>query len=70
MTRRALIVNDVRVVREMLAVQLRDCGFAEQDFAADGVEAVASSSAELASFMRSDMDKWGRVIKTAGIRPD
>lgn len=40
MTRRALIVNDVRVVREMLAVQLRECGFAEQDFAADGVEAL------------------------------
>ena len=52
------------IQRGLLAPASRD------KLAADGVEAVASSSAELASFMRSDMDKWGRVIKTAGIRPD
>jgi tripartite-type tricarboxylate transporter receptor subunit TctC len=38
--------------------------------AADGIEIVASTGAELESFMRADMAKWGAVIKTARIRPD
>ncbi|HEV7822782.1 MAG TPA: tripartite tricarboxylate transporter substrate binding protein [Burkholderiales bacterium] len=38
--------------------------------AGDGVEVVASTPAELEAFMRSDMAKWGNVIKTARIRPD
>jgi tripartite-type tricarboxylate transporter receptor subunit TctC len=38
--------------------------------AGDGVEVVASTPAELESFMRADMAKWAAVIKTAKIRPD
>jgi tripartite-type tricarboxylate transporter receptor subunit TctC len=38
--------------------------------AADGVEMVASTPAELEAFMRTDMVKWGNVIKTARIKPD
>ncbi len=38
--------------------------------ARDGVEVVASTPAELESFMRADMAKWSAVIKTAGIRAD
>ena len=39
-------------------------------FAQDGVELVASTPAELETFMRADVAKWGAVIKTAGIRVD
>lgn len=39
-------------------------------FAQDGVELVASTPAELETFMRADVAKWGAVIKTAGIRAD
>ena len=36
----------------------------------DGVEVVASTPAELETFMRADMAKWGGVIKTARIQAD
>lgn len=36
----------------------------------DGVELVASTPADLETFMRADMAKWGEVIKTARIRAD
>jgi tripartite-type tricarboxylate transporter receptor subunit TctC len=42
----------------------------KEKLAADGVELVASTSAELESFMRTDMTKWAAVIKAAGIKPD
>ena len=42
----------------------------KEKLAGDGVEVVASTPAELESFMRADMAKWGAVIKTAKIRPD
>jgi tripartite-type tricarboxylate transporter receptor subunit TctC len=32
-----------------------------------GVVVVASSPAELAAFLKREMDKWGPVIKEAGI---
>ena len=43
---------------------------AKDKLAADGVDVVASTPAELEAFMRSDMTKWGAVIKAAGIKPD
>jgi tripartite-type tricarboxylate transporter receptor subunit TctC len=43
---------------------------AKEKLAADGVEIVAGTPAELETFMRADMAKWGAVIKTVGIRPD
>ncbi len=52
------------IQRGLLAPALKD------KLAGDGVEAVASTSAELDAFMRADMAKWGKVIKAAGIRPD
>jgi tripartite-type tricarboxylate transporter receptor subunit TctC len=42
----------------------------KEKLAADGVELVAGTPAELASFMQSDMAKWAAVIKAAGIKPD
>ena len=35
-----------------------------------GVETVASTPEELAARIKSEMAKWGKVIKDAGIRPD
>jgi tripartite-type tricarboxylate transporter receptor subunit TctC len=52
------------IQRGLLAPALRD------KLAGDGIEVVASTPAELESFMRADMVKWGNVIKAARIRPD
>ena len=35
-----------------------------------GVETVGSTPEELAVRIKSEMAKWGKVIKDAGIRPD
>ena len=42
----------------------------KEKLAGDGVEAVASTPAELDAFMKADMAKWANVIKMARIRPD
>ncbi len=42
----------------------------KEKLAALGVEPVGSSSAELAAFLKSEMDKWSKVIKAAGIQPE
>jgi tripartite-type tricarboxylate transporter receptor subunit TctC len=42
----------------------------KEKLAKDGIDVVASTPAELETFMRADMAKWAGVIKTAGIRPD
>ncbi len=36
----------------------------------DGAEAVGSSPAEFAVYIRSETEKWAKVIKTAGIQPE
>ncbi|HYC47389.1 MAG TPA: tripartite tricarboxylate transporter substrate binding protein [Burkholderiales bacterium] len=38
-------------------------------FENEALQTVGSSPAELASFVRSEMAKWGNVIKAAGVRP-
>ena len=35
----------------------------------DGAEIVASTPAQFAAYIKSETDKWGRVIKAAGIKP-
>ena len=35
-----------------------------------GVTVVGSTPAELGAFLKSEMDKWGPVIKEAGIKGD
>jgi len=37
---------------------------------ADGSDPVGSSPAEFAKFLRAESQKWAKVIKSAGIRPD
>lgn len=37
--------------------------------ASEGAEIVASTPAQFASYIKSETEKWGRVIKAAGIKP-
>ena len=41
-----------------------------EQFASQGLEATPGSSAEFDGYLRSEVAKWGKVIRTAGIRPD
>jgi tripartite-type tricarboxylate transporter receptor subunit TctC len=40
-----------------------------EKLAADGVQAVANTPDEFARFLRSETDKWGKVVRGAGITP-
>ncbi len=57
-----------RLHRDLTAV-LRSAEVKER-FAADGGEAVGNSSEEFASYIRSELEKWARVAKAAGIKPE
>jgi len=39
-------------------------------FQLDGAEGVGSTPKEFAAFLKGEMQKWGKVIKDAGIKPD
>ena len=39
-------------------------------FAADGVEALGSTPEEFGAYIKSEIERWGRVIKAAGVRPE
>jgi tripartite-type tricarboxylate transporter receptor subunit TctC len=39
-------------------------------FAAQGAKGLGGTPAELAAFMKADYDKWGKVVRDAGIRPE
>ncbi|MNC87897.1 Tripartite tricarboxylate transporter family receptor [compost metagenome] len=39
-------------------------------FAAEGAESVGGSPRDFASFLKADYDKWGKVVKGVGIRPE
>ncbi|MGZ5144663.1 MAG: tripartite tricarboxylate transporter substrate-binding protein [Burkholderiales bacterium] len=39
-------------------------------FARDGTEVVATSPDEFATYMRSEVTKWAKVVKSAGIKSD
>jgi tripartite-type tricarboxylate transporter receptor subunit TctC len=41
----------------------------KERLAADGTEAVGSSPEEFAHFLRSETEKWGKVVRSAGIQP-
>jgi tripartite-type tricarboxylate transporter receptor subunit TctC len=41
-----------------------------QRLAADGAEPVGSSPEEFAAFIRSEIDKWAKVARAAGIRAE
>ena len=37
--------------------------------ASEGAEVVASTQAQFAAYMRAETEKWGKVIRAAGIKP-
>lgn len=39
-------------------------------FSADGAEPMGGSPREFADFLKADYEKWGRVVKETGIRPE
>ena len=39
-------------------------------FAAEGAEPAGGSAREFAAFVKADYDKWGKVVKAVGIRPE
>jgi tripartite-type tricarboxylate transporter receptor subunit TctC len=39
-------------------------------FASDGADALGGSASEFAAFFKTDFEKWGKVAKQAGIRPE
>ncbi len=52
-----------------VAHALQDAGMRKR-FIGDGAEPIGSSPEEFAALIRSDMAKWAKVIKDAGIRPE
>jgi tripartite-type tricarboxylate transporter receptor subunit TctC len=38
--------------------------------AGEGVDAVTSSPEEFAARVKSEMEKWGKVVRAAGIKPE
>jgi tripartite-type tricarboxylate transporter receptor subunit TctC len=55
-----------RLHKEISAVQ--DLPAVRQHFEADGAEVVRMSSAEFGTFMVTELEKWGRVLKEGGIK--
>ena len=49
------------------ALQLPDI---RERFAKDGIEPVGSTPEQFASHIRSEREKWGKVVKNAGIQPN
>ncbi len=41
----------------------------KENFASDGVEPVGNTPDEFARFLRSETDKWAKVVRGAGIEP-
>ncbi len=39
-------------------------------FAGEGAHAVGGSAADFAAYLKSDYEKWGKVVKAAGINPE
>jgi tripartite-type tricarboxylate transporter receptor subunit TctC len=42
----------------------------KQQFAAQGLEATPSTPGELGAYLKSEIEKWGKVIRASGARPD
>jgi tripartite-type tricarboxylate transporter receptor subunit TctC len=59
----------VRKIHDDTLVVMRRADF-QQRLAKDGIEPVGNSPAEFAAQVRSDLAKWGKVVKAAGVRLD
>jgi tripartite-type tricarboxylate transporter receptor subunit TctC len=58
----AKLATDIVAVTQMADVRTR--------FAGMGVDAIGTTPAQLATIMQDDLEKWGRVIRTANIKPE
>ncbi len=52
-------------LREILAIDAM-----RAKLAAQGIQLTSSSPEELAALIKSDIDKWSKVIKSAGIKAE
>jgi len=57
-----------RLHREIRAI-LSDATVTKR-FAAQGLEAIGDTPAQFAQYLRDEAVKWGKVVKTAGIKPE
>ena len=70
------ILGPAGMAQELVAKLNRDLTAALNDddvkssFAAQGAKGLGGTPAELAAFMKTDYDKWGNVVRDAGIRPE
>ena len=55
-----------RLHKELTAAQ--DSPELQKQFANEGAEAMRMSSAEFGAFIASELEKWGKVVKEAGIK--
>jgi tripartite-type tricarboxylate transporter receptor subunit TctC len=56
-----------RLHKELAAIQ--DSPELQKQFATEGAEVLRMAPAEFRAFIASEIDKWGRVVKEAGIKP-
>lgn len=59
----------VRKLNAELAQVLASPAVKEQ-FAGQGLEATHSTPAELGAYLRSEVSKWGKVIRASGAKPE
>jgi tripartite-type tricarboxylate transporter receptor subunit TctC len=57
-----------RLHREIVAV-LGDAATSRR-LAAQGLEAIGDTPAQFARYLRNEAGKWGKLIRTAGIKPE
>ena len=50
--------------------QVVNSAAARETFTAEGLEAKTNTPEEMAAFVRSEYQRWGQVVKTAGIQPE
>ena len=55
-----------RLHKELTAAQ--DSPELQKQFANEGAEAMRMSSAEFGAYIASELEKWGKVVKEAGIK--
>jgi tripartite-type tricarboxylate transporter receptor subunit TctC len=48
--------------------EILDSSEVQKLFAAEGADVVHMSTAQFGAYMTSEIDKWGRVVKQAGIK--
>lgn len=60
--------KDIVAKLHAVLVAAIDAPETKQRLAAQGADAVSSSPQEFAAYMRAETEKWGKIIKTAGIK--